>query len=733
MSTDKFADSIGQEHSRPGQGTSDQAAMQLSLGFPEALQTSGPRLDLHKASAVLELLEHWHEAGWLQQLDLRFARFLHAEQADASGLLLLAAALASHQLGRGHVCLNLAATLSGPGRTLNLPPEYRRPDLEENVITPAELLGGLSLRDWELALHPAVVSDGNRVTPLVYDSGRLYLYRYWRYEQQVAQGLAARVQEQLSNDELPVARVHAILEALFGPSSGKEAPPDWQRFACALAARQRFSIITGGPGTGKTTTVIRLLALLQALHFERHAADASSQPGGWRPLRIQLAAPTGKAAARLGESIAGKVSELPVHQLPGGLALAAAIPVHVVTLHRLLGGRPHTQARRYNADNPLALDVLVVDEASMVSLADMAHLVAALPPHAQLILIGDKDQLSSVEAGAVLGELCSRAEKGHYLPATVEWLEAATGMAMPPAMQDDEGKGLDQAVAMLRVSHRFDEDSGIGRLAFAVNEGKSGQALALLADPPADLAHVRVGGIGVAAFARLVVHGTASTTSSQPGDSRQGYAYYLDIVSKKPASDSLADFDAWALEVLRAQRACQLLCVLRKGSWGVEGLNPLVATVLHRQGLIPAVSGWYAGRPVMVTRNNPALRLTNGDIGVVLEYPVGRAGERVLRVAFPDGDGAGVRWFAPNRLDDVETVYALTVHKSQGSEFRHAMLALPPALSPVLTRELIYTGITRASHWFTLVNPAGDGMLRQAIGQRVQRSGGLGDVLDAFR
>lgn len=711
------------------------AGTQLSLSLPDGPpQEAGRHPGLRDASTVMELLGHWREAGWLQQLDLRFACFLRAEQPDASGLLLLAAALASHQLGRGHVCLNLAATLRGPGRALNLPPEFRRQAQEAALITPAELLGNLSLPDWERALHPAVVSDGGRVAPLVYDGGRLYLYRYWRHEQEVARGLAGRVRGRAGGDDLPVARVRAILDVLFGPPDGAAAGPDWQRLACALAARQLFSIITGGPGTGKTTTVIRLLALLQALHHERHAGGAADdgQPGEerWRPLRIQLAAPTGKAAARLGESIAGKVGELPLDRLPGGAALAAAIPTQVVTLHRLLGGRPHVQARRHHADNPLSLDVLVVDEASMVSLADMAHLVAALPAHAQLILIGDKDQLSSVEAGAVLGELCRRADQGHYLPATAAWLEQATGMALPPAVIDSAGTALDQAVAMLRVSHRFDGDSGIGKLAFAVNEGRVDEALALLAMPPPDLALVSVGSAGDAAFARLIIDGTVAAASARAGHPRQGYGHYLAAVARKPATDAAADFDAWALDVLRAQRACQVLCVLRGGPWGVEGLNQAIARILHERGLIPAVSGWYAGRPVMVTRNNPALRLTNGDIGVVLDHPAGGRGERALRVAFADGDG--VRWFAPNRLDDVETVYALTVHKSQGSEFRHAVLVLPPALSPVLTRELVYTGITRASHWFTMVNPAGEGLLRQAVGQRVQRSGGLGDVLDAL-
>lgn len=706
---------------------------QLDLLFAaDAASQPDAHVPLDDAAAVLRLLAAWQQAGWLQQLDVSFARFLQAEQPGVPALLLLAAALASHQLGRGHVCLDLAATLRGPGKVLSLPPDTGGARGEAGLVTPAQLLRGLSLSRWESALDPAVVADGSRVTPLVYDRGRLYLYRYWRYEQRVARAIADRVAGGPDAGCLPPGRVRTLLDALFG-APPDEGATDWQRLACALAARSRFAIVTGGPGTGKTTTVIRLLALLQALHHEDH--QASGRAGPWRPLRIQLAAPTGKAAARLGESIAGKVGELPADCLPGGEQLAAAIPTRVVTLHRLLGGRPHTQVRRHNEDNPLALDVLVIDEASMVSLAEMAHVVAALPPAARLVLIGDKDQLSSVEAGAVLGELCRRAQGGHYLPATAAWLEQATGMALPPAVVDAAGKPLDQSVAMLRSSYRFDESSGIGRLASAVNEGRADDAAALLGSPPADLEHVRVSRAQDARIARIVVDGGDGTASAladaQAQPRRQGYGHYLQLAACPPAVDGPEAFDAWACRVLEAQRACQVLCVLRNGPWGVAGLNVSIARILQQRGLIPAISGWYAGRPVMVTRNNAALRLTNGDIGVVLPYPVGE--QRLgLRVAFPDPEGAGVRWFAPNRLEDVETVYALTVHKSQGSEFHHAVLVLPPAASPVLTRELVYTGITRASRWFTLVNPGGTGLLRQVIGQRVYRSGGLGDVLDAM-
>jgi len=682
---------------------------QLQFAFDASEpEESMPPASPHDASEVLALLEAWLDSGWLRELEVRFARFLHEQCADAAGLMLLGAALASHQLARGHVCLDLAATLQGPDRVLNLPPDERNASGEECPPTPAQFLANVSLDEWAAALQSAAVSDGQSVAPLVYQSGRLYLYRYWKYEQQVANGILARLQY-VPDREPDVRQIRQIIDVLFGPPNpclNHDGQPDWQRVACALAAKHHFAVVTGGPGTGKTTTVVRLLALLQALH-----ASAAT------PLRIRLAAPTGKAAARLSESIAGKINGLPFDRLPGGADLARTIPSQVLTLHRLLGGRPHSQRRRYNADEPLPVDVLVIDEASMVSLSDMADVIAALPHTARLILIGDKDQLSSVEAGAVLGELCRRAEAGHYSPSMAAWLAQASGMPLPSHLTDTDGHALDQAIAMLRISHRFGKDSGIGRLAASVNGGHEEDVMALLQSPPPDVAYMEVKNHHDKALIDLIL----------------GYGHYLSLVKQAAHLRGEAQVDQWAASILNAHRACQFLCVVRNGPWGVEELNGVIARVLHEHELIPSLQGWYAGRPVMVTRNNPSLRLANGDIGVVLPYPNSEKPGHVLRVAFQDGEGQGIRWLSPNRLEDVETVYALTVHKSQGSEFDHAVLVLPSTPSPVLTRELLYTGITRASASFTLVNPGTQFLLKQAIRRRVYRSGGLGELLIPVR
>jgi exodeoxyribonuclease V alpha subunit len=678
-------------------------------------------------AAMKALLSRWAEQGWLRALDAAFADFLQREAPDAPPLLILAAALASHQLGRGHACLDLGDTLHDPGFALSLPPEGAgESDGVELPPLPADVLDGLTVAQWLAALeYPLLVgggpggeSDGN--TPLVRVGQRVYLRRYWQYERDVQDGIRQRLAAMAARQhDLPLDALRGALDVLFPPSPGV-AGPDWQKLACALAARSAFAIVTGGPGTGKTTTVVRLLAVLQALALAERPE---------RPLRIRLAAPTGKAAARLNESIAGAVAKLQLDGLPAGEQVRAAIPVAVTTLHRLLGSRPDTRHFRHHAGNPLPLEVLVVDEASMVDLEMMAAVLAALPPSARLVLLGDKDQLASVEAGAVLGELCRRAREGHYTPDSRAWLEAATGESMGTELIDVVGTPLDQAVAMLRHSHRFSGDSGIGQLAAAVNDGAVERVAGVFAQGYADLARIALGGEGEAALRRLVVDGDNGTPAAADGERPRGYRHFLHVMAEqRPAAGASQDtLDAWALKVLAAHGQFQLLCALRRGQWGVEGLNRRIAGWLHEAGLIPAEEGWYGGRPVLVTRNDYGLGLMNGDIGITLALPLEGGGSQ-LRVAFPSGDGSqGVKWVLPSRLQAVETVYALTVHKSQGSEFTHAALVLPDGLNPILTRELVYTGITRARRWFTLADAPASKVLERAVERRVLRVSGLLD------
>ena len=435
---------------------------------------------------LLRQLDLWVARGWLRALDRAFVAFLVELQPQADPRVLLAAALTSHQLGHGHVCLDLEATLGAPDAALSLPPEG---DEGRDVLLPSQLLHGVRLDAWReaLAASPLVEVVDERpgdpepsetaTSPLVLCAQRLYLRRYWRHELEIALALRERLGRQapLAADLAP------RLAALFAqaPTEDGQRVTDWQKLACALAARGYFSLITGGPGTGKTTTVVRLLGLLQA------PAVAAGQP-----LRIRLAAPTGKAAARLSESIGQQVRALPLAE-----DVLQAIPAEVTTLHRLLGSRPDTRHFRHHRDNPLALDVLVVDEASMIDLEMMASLLDALPPQARLILLGDKDQLASVEAGAVLGDLCRDAEEGWYSAETRAWLQRVSGETWQGLREGSaQAHPLAQQTVMLRHSRRFGASSGIGRLARLVNRQQAGDARALLDSPPADLFDLRLRG-----------------------------------------------------------------------------------------------------------------------------------------------------------------------------------------------------------------------------------------------
>lgn len=678
-------------------------------------------------SNISDTLEAWTTAGWLRPLDWAFGRFLWTEAPDASPWLIMAATLASHQLGRGHVCLDLAATLKDPALALSLPPEgaeQAEPESAMQTIEPQEVFQGVDLSAWREALnHPLLTSTGEGSTPLVAVGNRLYLRRFWAYEQQVLDQINQRLQSPAKGGHsIRAGQIGSMLAGLF---PGRNEALDWQKLACALTVRSPFSIITGGPGTGKTTTVLKVLALLQTLALSNSEAS--------RPLRIKLAAPTGKAAARLGQSIASRVKDLDLSNLANAEVVRDAIPRSVTTLHRLLGSRPDTRHFRHDRRNPLSLDVLVIDEASMIDLEMMAAVLRALPTDARLILLGDKDQLASVEAGAVLVSLCQRAEQGHYTPAVRDWLQQTTGQSIPADMVDSEGTPLDQAVTMLRESHRFSASSGIGQLARAVNAGEGAAALAILENPPQDLAYLSISDKGDSAFEALVLEGGLAMSLNIKPDKdyppRVGYRHYLSLLrpERRPKADATTEVvDSWAKQVLDAHDQFQVLCAVRKGPWGVEGLNQRIESLLASKGHINKQGDWYEGRPVLVTRNDYALGLMNGDIGVTLAIHDPDRNQPTLRVAFPTYDAAKpIQWVTPSRLDAVETVFALTVHKSQGSEFTHTVLVLPNRANPILTRELLYTGITRASHWFTLVNSGNSKSLGQAIERRVLRDSGL--------
>ena len=579
----------------------------------------------------------------LGPLERAFVASLQRLEPGASEAVLLAAALCCEALANGDVCLPLARVAG------------KRPWPEVDLVLPP-----LAQCRAQLEASP-LVGAPDEYAPLTLVGDRLYLARYQAYEQQLAAQLLARAADAPEVDEQQLAESLARLFAF------NQQRPDWQRLAAAQAVRRRLAVISGGPGTGKTTTVVRLLAALL------------EQPDGDR-LAIGLAAPTGKAAARMAEAIRNAKAELPVSE-----AVKEALPDEARTLHRLLGSRGDSPRVRHDAANPLALDVLVVDEASMVDLALMAKLVAALPPKARLILLGDKDQLAAVEAGAVFAELCEG--RGFEAGAAAE-LERITGQPVPAEAPRSR---LGDAVVLLTHSHRFAGDSGIGELARRINAGDAKGTTALLQENRVDL--VWNGAPSpVALIARL----------------EQGYSSYLQAARQ---ADPSAAFEAFnGFRALTAQR---------EGAFGVTGINEALEARFKRRFGVPARERWYPGRAVMVRQNDYALGLFNGDIGLCLKT------EQGLRVFF-EGD-EGFRGFAPARLPSHDSAFAMTVHKSQGSEFAEVLLALPEQPSPLLTRSLFYTGITRAKRKVEIwALPA---RLAEAVITRAERAAGLAERL----
>ncbi len=605
-------------------------------------------------------LDALRQQAQLSDLDVHFARLLARLAASEAPPLVMAACLTSHWTNQGHVCIDLNA-LAGQTLFVQCGMPWQAPELAS----------------WTQTLRAsAVVGHPGDFRPLVLDErGRLYLYRYWDYEQQLTNDLQQRAAGEVP--ALDEARLCASLARLFPTPPTLEC--DWQKIAAVVAVLKRFCVIAGGPGTGKTSTVARVLALLL------------EQTDG-HPLRIGLAAPTGKAAARLQEAVRHAT-----HQLPVAAAIRAAIPTEASTLHRLLGARPDAPTLRYHRDHPLPLDVLVVDEASMVDLALMTRLVQALPASARLILLGDHAQLASVEAGAVLGDLCGAA------PALSAPFRARlahlTGEALPPASPSASAMG--DVVMVLRQRYRFGHDSGIGALAQAVHHGDTVTALHLLRTrPSAELTWTPV-----PALAECHLYLATSILT--------GFRPYLECIKAH----------ATPAEVCAAFERFRVLCAHRSGPGGALALNEHIEALLQSAHLIEARHTWYPGRPVLITQNDYPLRLFNGDVGITLPDP---EADGQLRVHFPTAEGT-MRRLSPVRLPIHETVYAMTVHKSQGSEFEQVLLVLGEAHSPVMTRELLYTGITRAR---TGVHICGEAAAFQAaVGQQLQRASGLRAML----
>jgi exodeoxyribonuclease V alpha subunit len=654
----------------------------LSLGA----QTRDP-LEARFARHASGLLRQFNLAAVLSASDVHVARALGSLTGEGDQTVLLAAALAVRAPRLGHVLVDLDSIR-----------DTAAVDTDEPV--------NLGTLDWpepkgwieRVSASPLVGVDGaagdERSAPLRLLGSWLYLDRYWAEELQVARALLAM--DAVPAGELDAGVLSDGLERLFGPTGDER-----QGLAAACAVRQRFAVVAGGPGTGKTTTVARIVALLYEQAFA----------AGRRPPLVALAAPTGKAAARLQEAVHAEAVRLAVDDQVRAQLLA----LRATTLHRLLGWRPGSNSRfAHNREQRLAHDAVFVDETSMVSLSMMARLIEALRTTSRLVLVGDPGQLASIEAGAVLGDIvgpaagrseiddipAGRSETGDIPAGRSETGDIPAGRSetddIPAASPEAGGRPAGRArfgrgIVVLERVHRF--GGGIAELATAIRRGDSERVLGLLADPPdgvawietdllddAPLAPVRAAALDAA---RAVVHAAAA------GD---------------------------APTALAALGAFRILCAHRRGPYGVAGW-----TVRLERWLADAIDSlnvderWYVGRPLLVTENDYELGLNNGDTGVVV-----RSGDRAVAAFERAG---GVVEHSPSRLGAIETVYAMTIHKSQGSQFDSAAVLLPEPGSRILTRELLYTAATRARRRLTVVGT--QEAVRAAVQRPVARASGL--------
>jgi exodeoxyribonuclease V alpha subunit len=703
------------------------AAAAVDTGATGTDVPAARRFDAWRVLAAPPALLPFIEAGLLAPVDVHVATTLGRVLEDDRGDVLLAAALAVRAPRLKHVCVDLrrvrdtivaaavddaddAATADGARARVEADGSHGTVGVDTLPWPDVDRwLEALAASPLVAVRDPATRDEpddaGGEVRPLTLAGDRLYLDRYWRYERRVARELhrrATRAVEPVDLDEL-----HAGLDAAFDAEA-----PDRQRVAAAAAVTRHLAIVAGGPGTGKTTTVAAILQLL----------DAQAAALGRRPPAVALAAPTGKAAQRLTASLreaAARRSGGRADQRQGDASAEQPSPRAAVdqrlreatatTIHRLLGTRGRSHRFRHDRHDPLPHDVVVVDETSMVDLALLAKLLDAVRDDARVILLGDPHQLASVEAGSALGDVLGDPDAVPVRSAPVlATLRSAAGDAHVADTDATETAGVHDVTVVLDRVRRFRAGSGLDRLAAAIRAGDADRALHELATAD-DLTWL-----------------PAAADRGAPGH-RGADPPELAVVRDRLVEAGLAVHAAAAAgehaAALTALDRVRVLCAHRRGRQGVAGWVDRIESWLAATGEVDPTVGWYVGRPVLVTANDRRQQLWNGDLGVVVQAADG-AGPAV---AFPAPDGEGTRTLAPARLGEVETVHAMTVHKSQGSQVDHAVVVLPEPASRLCTRELLYTAVTRAKLGATVV--ASEAAVRATIGARIARTSGLADAL----
>ncbi len=552
------------------------------------------------------------------------------------------------------------------------------------------------LKTDSLAKSKWVTSDPNLVQPFVLHQTRLYIQRYFQYESEIIDQIFRFIEHEKSvesNRKEQLLKQKQFIEKLFSnhiadTSLSREERIDWQRIAAVTSILKNFSIITGGPGTGKTTTVAKILALLYSMDPE---------------LKVALTAPTGKAAARMKESLLTAREEIP--DLSPELKESFA-EINASTIHRLLGSIKNSHYFKSNADNPLSYDVVIVDESSMIGAGLMAKLLTAIEPSARVMLLGDKDQLASVEAGSIFGDICLTQHgcMNVVAPAHADFVnkfisKSESKLSNPFISGSSQGNPLQGHITELKRSYRFKSTEGIGMFSKAVINGQYTDKL--LEEPQTDKGE----------FVKVCRAYNAPELTGL-------IDHYRDYILEKDK--------AIALQKLNIVR---ILCAVRSGKYGVDHYNRLIEDRLEEEKLIKPNDIFYEHQPIMITKNDYSFRLFNGDVGIIRKDEAG-----TLKAWFEDGDVAdGVRGIHPGLLTSYDTVFAMTIHKSQGSEFSHVGIVLPDDENiPLLTRELVYTGITRARKSAVLFTSAE--VLKGSIGKQVERASGIsGRLLNSDR
>ena len=597
--------------------------------------------------------------------DRKFANLMQRLSGKESPELVLAARLVSRHTGNGNVCLHISSIA---GKKIS---EILGETAPDNGF---KLYGEEA---WMKKLRKSsVIGMPGDFKPLILDDcGRLYLHRYWQYEQKLSENIKARLLQEYNID---TDILKESISRLFTNQSGNN---DEQIFASISAVLKGFCIITGGPGTGKTSIILKIIALLL------------DQLEGGSSLKIALAAPTGKAAARLNESMKN------ARNLPGiSDDIKKNIPDESFTIHRLLGPVRGSPYFRYNSGNPMPYDVVIVDESSMADLALTAKLFEAVPLNSRLMLIGDKDQLASVEAGSVLGDICDTGNDHYYSKKFIGEIQKIYPACVKEAklVKTKKEPVIADSIVTLTRSFRFTGESGIGEISRAIKKGEADKVINILKSDIFEDISLMYG------------NGYQSLIPALNMKIIEGYSPYLAAESPEESFKLFSNFT--------------VLCALRKGLYGVEHINSLIEDMLFKNKLITGSSKWYNNRPVMIMRNDYNNKLYNGDIGLMLADK--KKDKTYFYATTTDGN---LRTISPLKLPDHETVYAMTVHKSQGSEFDNVLLLLPDYISPVLTRELLYTAVTRARKKIEIWG--NEDILCYMTANPTERTSGLRDAL----